>query len=1242
MHPVTNASVEFRILGPLEVRDGAGVTPLPRRRERALLAALLLRPGEVVSTDRLVEAVWGEEPPRTVVGSLQNAVSELRKALGADLVVTRAPGYVLVVDPETIDAVRFERAVQRAAGLPASERAEALAGALALWRGPALADLADEAFARTEAARLDELRLAATEERLDADLELGRGADLVAEIDAHVAANPLRERLRGQLMLALYRSGRQADALEAYQDARRALVDGLGIDPSPALQELERRILRQDPELLATAASQTAVAAVVGAVPTRKTITVLAAALDDVSELDPEPLRARVERFLSAVGEAAARHGGALDRFLGSEAVAVFGIPAAHEDDALRAARAAVELREALLTEGDAVRVGIATGEALVGTADTPVVGDVVAVAASLRDAAEPGAILAAEATHSLVRDAVVAGEPVSVGPRQIAARPLEAVQGARGRARRLDTPFVGREPELAALREALGRATADGRCVAVTVLGDAGIGKTRLAEVLATTLVRGRVLVTQCVPYGEGSTFLPVTDLVYRAAGAVTEEALAGLLPADDEGRLAARQLAALGDPGATVPRGEAFWAVRMLLESLARDDPLVVVLDDVHWAEPALLDLVEYLVERVSAPVVLLCLARPELLDARPGWAGAMSAVTVVPLGPLGQDQARTLLESLVEDVDERVRRRIVERAEGNALHLEQLVAFIADEGGDPGLESVPPTIEAVLASRMDGLSPDVRDTLQRAAVAGREATRGIVVALSEPGAPVDAALLELTRRSLLHPEPADGHDDAYRFHHALLRDVAYGQLPKAVRAVLHERAAAWLDRDGPGPDELVGWHLEQAHRYRSELRPEDPELPRLAAAAGERLGAAGIRAARASDPATIPLLQRASALLPDGPVLADLLLELGPWLRTTSEPAASRRAFEEAIRIAQATGDFPREARARIDLAWAASAMDTQRPISELGDLIDQLLPILEAAQDSRGLQRAWQFLASVRVYEEQLAAAADAAREAALHARAAGWWPPRQPVLMLGIALVHGPTPVPTALTEIEALLAEHGADRSTWAAAATAAASLYSMTDDQITATDLMATAHAIFVGLDDRLAIRTLWTPQRLVQLRLAGEADSARKLVSSWISDLRREKNDAFLSTALAQLADLVADGQVDQTRELVAEAQRRASSGDVFVQAIMRSVSARLEAATGDYESAKDGAAESMALLEKTDALSDRARIAIGAARVHELCGDRDRASTLLDEARAHYRLKGNIAALASLERHGVEALT
>ena len=222
---------------------------LPRRRERALLAALLLRPGEVVSTDRLADAIWGETPPRTAVGSLQNAVSELRKALGHDVVITRSPGYALGVDPEAIDAVRFERAVMRAAKMEPAERAESLSAALALWRGPPLEEFAYEGFAAAEIARLEELRLTAIEARIEADLEHGRHTAVVPELEALAQRHPLRERLQGQRMLALYRSGRQSDALEAYRRARDALDEQLGIEPGPALRDLERRILNHDPAL---------------------------------------------------------------------------------------------------------------------------------------------------------------------------------------------------------------------------------------------------------------------------------------------------------------------------------------------------------------------------------------------------------------------------------------------------------------------------------------------------------------------------------------------------------------------------------------------------------------------------------------------------------------------------------------------------------------------------------------------------------------------------------------------------------------------------------------------------------------------------------------------------------------------------------------------------------------------------------------------------------------------------------
>ena len=236
--------MEFRILGPLEVIDGGRSLSLGGTRQRAMLALLLTRPNEVVSTDRLIDELWGAQPPKTALNTIQYYVSQLRKAFGADRIVTRPPGYRIEVRPGELDLQRFESLVQ-------GDDAEALREGLALWRGPALADLAFEPFAQAETVRLEELRMAALERRLQLDLEHGREADLVGELEALIAEHPLRERLRGQLMLALYRSGRQADALAAYQEARRRLVESLGIEPSPPLQELERAILRQDPQLVA-------------------------------------------------------------------------------------------------------------------------------------------------------------------------------------------------------------------------------------------------------------------------------------------------------------------------------------------------------------------------------------------------------------------------------------------------------------------------------------------------------------------------------------------------------------------------------------------------------------------------------------------------------------------------------------------------------------------------------------------------------------------------------------------------------------------------------------------------------------------------------------------------------------------------------------------------------------------------------------------------------------------------------
>ena len=628
--------IEFRLLGPLEVlRDGEPVA-LRAAKVRALLGTLLVHRGRVASVDRLVEDLWQESPPTGARHALEAQVSRLRGALGdAAPVAAQPPGYILEVDPEAIDSVRFESllADARAAQAADPERASALAAeALALWRGPPLADFTYEPFAQAEIARLDALRWTAVELRLDAELALGHGG-LVPELEALVAAEPVRERLRAQLMLALYREGRQADALAAYRDARTALVEELGIEPGPELRELEAAILRQDKALARPVRAPSA--------PQRKLATILFADLADSSglavALDPEALRALLHRYFDAASAAVARHGGVVEKFVGDAVMAVFGSPLAHEDDALRAARAAVELRDAVARlDEDAdrdlgvrlrVRIGLATGEVLAGggAGDPLATGPAVIVASRLQQEVEPGEIAVDELTRRLTAGAgrfAKLGDVDLRGLRQPmqAFRLEELSPDAPALARRLDAPLVGRVDELAALREALDAAVRDRVLQTVAVLGPPGIGKSRLTRELVdavaadATVLRGR-----CDAYGEGTTFRPLRE----ALG--SPEDVAAALEGEPEAEAIASRLEAVFHTDTAVPAEEVPWAFRRYCETLAARGPVVLVLDDLHWAEPPLLDLVEYLATSSrDAPILLVCVAREELAEERPALPG------------------------------------------------------------------------------------------------------------------------------------------------------------------------------------------------------------------------------------------------------------------------------------------------------------------------------------------------------------------------------------------------------------------------------------------------------------------------------------------------------------------------------------------------------------------------------------------------------------------------------------------
>jgi len=602
----------------------------------------------------------------------------------------------------------------------------------------------------------------------------------------------------------------------------------------------------------------------------RKVVTVLFCDLTGSTAIgertDPEALRALMSRYYDTARSVLERHGGTVEKFVGDAVMAVFGIPVASEDDALRATRAAVELREVVQELGLDARIGVNTGAVVAGEGDTLVTGDAVNVAARLEQAAGAGEILLGEDTLRLVRDAVTTesleltlkGKTGTVPAHRLRALDARAV----GVARRLARPMVGRERERVRLRADFDDVVATSSCRLFTLIGPAGIGKSRLvADFLEHVAGSATVAGGRALSYGEGITYWPLVEMLVQL----------GVEPSQ----------AIRSSPAETQ------LATRALLEGHAGGQPLVLVIDDLHWAEEPMLDLVEHLVDwSRAAPILVLCVARPELLDVRPGWGGGKLNATSVLLEPLDDADARTLADGLLADVelDDETRMRILRTAEGNPLFLEEMAALAREADG---AVEVPPTIRALLQARLDALNDDERVVVERGAVEGQVFHRGAVTALSPatPRVDVGGQLLSLVRKEVVRPDRAliEG-DDAFRFRHLLIRDTAYEALPKAVRADLHERFADWLEANVElvEQDEILGYHLEQAARFRAELG--DPAAAIAGRRAAAHLGRAGHAALERGDlHATQNLLGRALELAETGtdrrrliPDLADTLIE------------------------------------------------------------------------------------------------------------------------------------------------------------------------------------------------------------------------------------------------------------------------------------------------------------------------------------------------------------------------------
>jgi class 3 adenylate cyclase len=708
----------------------------------------------------------------------------------------------------------------------------------------------------------------------------------------------------------------------------------------------------------------------------RKVVTVVFADVTGSTGLgenrDPESLRAIMGRYFEAMRDVLERHGATVEKFIGDAVVAVFGVPTLHEDDALRAVRATIDMHAALATLNEAlssergvelqIRIGVNTGEVVVGNpraGGSFATGDAVTVAQRIQSAAEPGETLIGDSTWRLVREAVTTGEPREVRVKgraePVTVRSLRGVdQTAEAIHRRVGGPMVGRERELGILRTAYERAVAERRCVLVTVLGTAGVGKSRLThEFLSETRPEATVVRGRCLPYGQGITWYPIAELLRSAVG-LDDEADPGDVLARLRGRLAGmadedtileRLAEPLGIAREPAPIEELFWAVRRFLERLADEAPTIVVIDDIHWADSTVLDLVEHLADWIhGVPLLLLALARPELLDVRQGWGGGKPDATTFLLEPLPADQTDQLVEALFEgaSVPETARRRIAASADGNPLFAEQVIEMLLDDGvvrrrPDGTFEvgeldrldaiAVPPTIQALLAARLDRLSDLERRTIERASVVGKEFAQREVSELTpaDGRSAVPGQLMALVRKELIRPERRrDDGGESFRFRHLLIRDAAYDSLPKAERADLHERFANWLESSAgeriAERDEIVGYHLSQARAYRLALGPDDATTQALALRAGRKLLGAGQRAAARDEfgPAERLLREAEQLLTRDVGARYEALLALVAvlWGRNYSTMIDVAR---EAEVVGRAIGELA-ELRGRL---WALAA-------------------------------------------------------------------------------------------------------------------------------------------------------------------------------------------------------------------------------------------------------------------------------------------------------------------------------
>src|SRR3954471_8806611 len=1012
----------------------------------------------------------------------------------------------------------------------------------------------------------------------------------------------------------------------------------------------------------------------------RKTVTIIFSDLKGSTALgetlDSEALREVMSRYFDAMRAEIERHGGLVEKYIGDAVMAVFELPTLHEDDALRAVRAAHGMRGALARFNDeleasigirlANRTGVHTGEVVTGDSSTGqrlVTGDPVNTAARLEQAAPANEVLIGELTYRLVRDAVEV-EPVEAlelkgKAERVPAYRLIAVRGEEAHARRQDMPLVGRQAELGVISSAFEQAVESGSPRLLTVIGDAGVGKSRLIrEFVDSVSARATVVHGRCLSYGEGITFWPLVEII-RAAADIQEDdsppaARRKLRALVADADVAARIASIAGLNPTPFPLPELHWGARKLLELLAERQPLVVVLDALRWAQPAFLDFLEHVLDDAGAPILLLATARHEFLETRPEL-GDREKASHLNLAPMSEADSSQMVENVLgqSDLPPSVRGQIVAAAEGNPLYVEQMISMLIESGALRNVEgrwvrldesgdiTVPPTIQALLAARLDRLGRDERGVIEPAAVVGLEFAEPAVAALTSDAVRSDLSrhLGTLERRRLVRAEASSSTGEhGYRFQHLLIRDAAYNGMLKRARATLHETFVAWADKANAEVDrgvefeEILAYHLEQAYRYFGELGPLDAHGIEVGRDAARRLTNAGRRAfARGDMHAAANLFGRAVNVLPaDDDARLSLLPDLAETLIERGRFAEATAALDEAGAAADERWDARLGAHAAlmailVDQYRGGGGEFSRRALRVAEDAID----VFEREDDHEGLVKVWRVRFGARMMIGNYDDAANAAAQIIEHAQAAGdARNERRGGHLYAQTALTGPTPVDEAIAGCESVVSRSEDDHRTEGLVLVVLGELHAMRGQFDLARECYERGRLMLEELGRSLLSSSTSINGWRIEF-LAGDLGAAERELLRDFDRLAEVGEEFLLSTVAARLATvLVAAGRSDEAARFVATAEATSAPDDVEAQALWRGAKARhLAAANVDHEPVIL-ASEAVALVRQTDSPVFLADALVDLAEVLRAAGRVNDAFPPLTEAIDLYATKGSVA--------------